>query len=155
VASANSFTRSFDYNSGATNYLQAVQLGATIVAYKYDAAGNVVQENGSRYYRWDADDQLRQFATWTGAGSAPTLLAYYLYSGGQRVKKLTQTSENGWQVTVYAEGVFEHRYEISNSMRADEQTQVVVLDGQHRLYQRRSDDASGDQRPDKLTVCAG
>ena len=73
----NPFTRSFDYGSGAINHLQSVQLGAATVAYQYDAASNVTQENGSRHYQWDAADQLRQFATWTGAGSAPTLLAYY------------------------------------------------------------------------------
>jgi RHS repeat-associated protein len=148
--SANYFTRRFNYGSDATNYLQAVQLGTDTVAYQYDAAGNVTQENGSRHYQWDAADQLRQFATWTGTNSAPTLLTYYLYSGGQRVKKLTQTSADTWQVTVYAEDGFEHRYEVSSSILNGEQTQVAVLDGQHRLFQRRAGDALDDLRPDKL-----
>jgi len=147
---ADSFTRAFIYGSGDTNYLQAVQMGAATVAYQYNAAGDVTQENGSRHYQWDVADQLRQFATWTGAGAAPTLLAYYVYSGGQRVKKLTQTSAATWQVTVYAEGGFEHRYEVSQGTRTGEQTQVALLDGQHRLYQRRSGDSLGDQRPDSL-----
>jgi RHS repeat-associated protein len=73
-----------------------------------------------------------------------------VYSGGQRAKKLTQTSADTWQVTVYAEGGFEHRYEVSQGTRTGEQTQVAVLDGQHRLYQRRSGDALGDQRPASL-----
>jgi RHS repeat-associated protein len=148
--SADSFTRSFDYGPGATNYLQQVDLAGTQVAYQYDAAGNVTQENGSRQFQWDAANQLRQFATWTGAGAPPTLVAYYVYTGGQRVKKLTQTSADTWQVTVYADSGFEHRYEVRQGMRTSEQTQVAVLDGQHRLYQRRSGDALGDQRPDKL-----
>jgi RHS repeat-associated protein len=148
--SANSFTRSFDYGTGTTNYLQTVQLGTDTVKYQYDAAGNVTQENNSRHYQWDAADQLRQFATWTGTNSAPTLLAYYLYAGGQRVKKLTQTSADTWQVTVYPEDGFEHRYEVSNSTISGEQTQMAVLDDQHCLYQRRTGDALDDQRPDKL-----
>jgi RHS repeat-associated protein len=127
-----------------------VQLGADQVTYQYDAAGNVVQENGSRQSQWDVADQLRQFATWTGAGTAPTLLAYYVYAGGQRVKKLTQTSADTWQVTVYVGDGFEHRYEVSQGSLAGEQTQVAVLDGQHRLYQRRTGDALGDQRPASL-----
>jgi hypothetical protein len=57
--SADSFTRSFDYGRGATNYLQKVALAGAQVTYQYDAAGNVVQENGSRHYQWDAADQLR------------------------------------------------------------------------------------------------
>ena len=150
--SANSFTRSFDYGSGATNYLQAVQLGAATVAYQYDAAGNVTQENSSRHYQWDAADQLRQFATWTGKNSAPTLLAYYLYAGGQRIKKLTQTSADTWQVTVYGDGAFEHRYEVTQSVLTGEQTQVTGLDGPRHLYRRRTGDALADQRPDKLYI---
>jgi RHS repeat-associated protein len=145
--SADSFTRTFDYGTGATNYLQKVDLAGAQVAYQYDAAGNVAQENGSRHYQWDATNQLRQFATWTGTGTAPTLLAYYVYVGGKRVKKLTQTSADAWQVTVYSDGGFEHRYEVDAGFRGGEQTQVVVLDGQHRLYQRRSGDSLGDQRP--------
>jgi RHS repeat-associated protein len=144
------FTRTFDYGNGATNYLQAVQLGSDTVAYQYDAAGNVTQENGSRHYQWDATDQLRQFSTWTGTGNTPTLIAYYLYAGGQRVKKLTQTSAGTWQVTVYAEGGFEHHYEVSNNTTTGEQTRIAALDDQHRLYERRSGDALGDQRPNEL-----
>jgi YD repeat-containing protein len=74
--SADSFTRSFDYGSGATNYLQQVDLAGAQVTYQYNEAGNVTQENGSRHYQWDVADQLRQFATWTGASAAPILLPY-------------------------------------------------------------------------------
>ncbi|MDO7877727.1 hypothetical protein Q5H93_23525 [Hymenobacter sp. ASUV-10] len=79
------------------------------------------------------------------------MLAQYLYdAGGQRTKKLVQTSAGTWQVTVYVDGGFEHRYEVSNATPGPEQTTVAVLDGQSRLYQRRSGDALGDQRPAEL-----
>jgi RHS repeat-associated protein len=149
---ASAFTRRFDYGSNATNYLQRVEVGgAELSNYAYDANGNVVRETQSRHLQWDAADQLRQFATWTGAGSAPTLLAYYLYdAGGQHTKKLTQTGATTWQVTVYADGAFEHRYEVSNGNQTGEQTLLHVLDGQSRLYQRRAGDALGDLRPAEL-----
>ena len=147
------FTRTFAYGSQATNYLQSVQVGGTVLAdYAYDANGNVLRETQGRHLSWDAADQLRQFATWTGtAGTAPTLLAYYVYdAGGQRTKKITQTSADTWQVSVYVGGGFEHRYEVSAGTPTGEQTVVAVLDGQSRLYQRRAGDALGDQRPAEL-----
>jgi RHS repeat-associated protein len=151
ASSPSSFTRQFNYGTRTTNYLQSVQIGAASYGYVYDANGNVVREEQSRHLSWDAANQLGQFATWTGAGTAPTLLAYYVYSGGQRVKKLTQTSATTWQVTVYVDGgLFEHHYEVSNSTQTGEQTTLHVLDGQSRLYQRRSGDALGDLRPAEL-----
>ena len=153
ASSPASFTRTFDYGSQATNYLQSVQVGGTVLAdYAYDANGNAVRETQSRHLGWDASDQLRQFATWTGtAGTAPTLLAYYVYdAGGQRTKKITQTSADTWQVSVYVGGGFEHRYEVSGGQPMGEQTVVAVLDGQSRLYQRRGGDALDDQRPAEL-----
>ena len=146
------FTRTFDYGSQATNYLQSVQVGGAVLAdYAYDANGNVLRETQGRHLSWDASDQLRQFATWTGtAGTAPTLLAYYLYNAsGERTKKITQTGADTWQVSVYVGGGFEHRYEVSGGQTA-EQTVVAVLDGQSRLYQRRGGDALDDQRPAEL-----
>ena len=95
---------------------------------------------------------MRQFATWTGAaGTAPTLLAYYVYNAsGQRTKKITQTGPATWQVSVYVGAGFEHRYEVSAGTPTEEQTVVAVLDGQSRLYQRRAGDTLGDQRPAEL-----
>jgi RHS repeat-associated protein len=160
-----SFTRTFAYASPVVldpngtrtehpNYLKDVRVGNNMLLadYGYDPNGNVVREMQSRHLQWDAQDQLRQFATWTGsAGTSPTLLAYYVYdAGGQRTKKITQTGAGTWQVTVYVEGAFEHRYEVSNSAQGPEQTTVVMLDGQSRLFQRRTGDALGDLRPPAL-----
>ncbi|GGG60520.1 SpvB/TcaC N-terminal domain-containing protein [Hymenobacter glacieicola] len=142
--SSNSFTRQFTY-AAADNYLRQMQVGLATLAYQYDAVGNVVQENNTRHFQWDAANQLRAFATWSGAGSKPTLLAQYVYAGGQRVKKLTQTGTTTWQVTVYADGL-DHRYEVSGGTIV-EQTQLQVLDGQSRLYQRRTGASLGDERP--------
>jgi hypothetical protein len=115
-----------------------MQVGIDMLAYQYDAVGNVTQEGEARHFQWNASNQLRQFATWTGAGTAPTLLAYYLYdAGGQRAKKVTQTGVGTYQVTVYAAQGLEYRYEVSNGAATDVQTQLTVLDGR-RLYQRRS-----------------
>jgi RHS repeat-associated protein len=159
---AASFTRSFAYATPVViggsvrtenpNYLRTIQVGSNVAAdYAYDANGNVVQETQSRHLTWDAADQLRQFATWTGSSSSPTLLAYYLYDAdGQRAKKITQTGANTWQVTVYVEGVFEHSYEVSEGNQTGEQSTITVLDGQSRLYQRRTGDALGDLRPAEL-----
>ncbi|MDO7877730.1 SpvB/TcaC N-terminal domain-containing protein [Hymenobacter sp. ASUV-10] len=150
----NSFTRTFSYVAGR-NYLQEVSFGTgPAVQYVHDKAGNIARENGSRHLGWDGANQLRQYANWTGptpTHTAPTVLAQYLYdAGGQRTKKLVQTSAGTWQVTVYVDGGFEHRYEVSSSTISAEQTTLAVLDGQSRLYQRRSGDALGDQRPAEL-----
>jgi len=144
----NSFTRNFQYDSN-NNCLKRMSVGSDVLAYKYDENGNVSQENGSRYYQWDNADQLRNFATWTGVNTTPTLIASYLYSSGQRVKKTTQTDINTWQVTVYIDDVFEHHYEVSAGVR-EEQTQLIILDGKSRLYQRRSGSTFGDQRPSEI-----
>lgn len=145
--SRNSFTRRFAYASTSANRLVTWEVGSTSIAYEYDAAGNVTQEGAARHFRWDALDQLRQFAVWTGPGSAPSLLTHYAYSGTQRAKKLVQTGPTTWQVTVYVEGWFEHRYEVRGGTLTSEQTTCFVSDEQSILYQRRTGDTLGDQRP--------
>ncbi|WP_375419223.1 SpvB/TcaC N-terminal domain-containing protein [uncultured Hymenobacter sp.] len=147
---ASGFTRQFQYTA-PTNRLQAMQAGADTISYQYDAVGNVTQEDATRHFQWDASDQLRQFATWTGAGTVPTLLAYYLYdAGGQRAKKITQTATGVYQVTVYAAQGLEYRYEVSAGTSTAVQTRLRVLDGTSCLYQRRSGPDLGDLRPAEL-----
>lgn len=122
----NTFTRNFHYDTiSSNNLLHSIKKADDITSYSnftYDVNGNKLTSGTSRNYVWDYADQLKAFLDQTGT-SEPTVYAQYLYSGGQRVKKLVRTDSGGaTETTVYIDGVFEHRYDSS----AKAQTVVYV-----------------------------
>lgn len=113
----NTFTRNFHYDTiSSNNLLHSIKKADYITNYSsftYDVNGNKLTSGTSRNYVWDYGDQLKAFLDQTGT-SEPTVYAQYLYSGGQRVKKLVRTDSGGaTETTVYIDGVFEHRYNSS------------------------------------------
>ncbi|MGV3598694.1 MAG: RHS repeat-associated core domain-containing protein [Bacteroidota bacterium] len=66
-----------------------------------------------RNYVWDAADQLKAFYIQAGT-SEPSIYAQYLYSGGQRIKKIVRTGGGDYEVTVY-DGPFEYCKKVSGS----------------------------------------
>ena len=104
------------------NLLHSIKKADNLTSYSnftYDANGNKLTSGTTRKYRWDYADQLKAFIDQTGT-SQPNTYAQYLYSGGQRVKKLVRNSGGSTETSVYIDGVFEHRYNSS----AQEQTVV-------------------------------
>jgi RHS repeat-associated protein len=115
----------------------------------FDATGNVVRENGNRYFDWDYRDRMRAFRVQAVAAD-PSVRADYLYdSAGQRVKKLVSKG-NGKQTesTVYIDGMFEHHRWLTDNA-AKENNWLHVMDNQSRIAMRRIGDAySGDPGPE-------
>jgi RHS repeat-associated protein len=114
----NAFTRNFQYNSlNANNLLHAIKKADNTTNYAtftYDANGNKLTAGTERKYLWGHADQLKAYVNQAGTGE-PSIYAQYLYSGGQRVKKWVRTSGGGTETTVYIDGVFEHKYNGTNS----------------------------------------
>lgn len=108
----------------------------------YDAVGNQVQANSERFFEWDAADQLKFFKIDAGGASKE---AHYLYAGGQRLKKFVRFANGSAEVTVYIDGVYEHRYtKDSGGTLTEEQTQLHVMDGRSSIATLRLGDAMGE-----------
>jgi RHS repeat-associated protein len=68
------------------NRLSSLEAGGTTAVFGQDAAGHLLNENGSRSYGWDHAGRMTSFRVQAGVGTS--VLARYLYgSDGQRVKK--------------------------------------------------------------------
>ncbi|MGV3598689.1 MAG: RHS repeat-associated core domain-containing protein [Bacteroidota bacterium] len=118
TASGNNYTRNYVYNNYSTNNkLSQINNGSsTPIVYSnftYDANGNMNASDTDRNYVWDAADQLKAFYIQAGT-SEPSIYAQYLYSGGQRIKKIVRTSGGDYEVTVY-DGPFEYCKKVSGS----------------------------------------
>ncbi|GJE45771.1 hypothetical protein AEGHOMDF_4971 [Methylobacterium soli] len=108
VSNGPGFTRTFAQAAG-TNRLKTLTVGPTAFDYAYDVNGNMTGETASRHYVWDHADRMRAYRTQAGAAE-PTVHAQYLYdAAGQRVKKLVRKQGGQVEVTVYIDGLFEHR----------------------------------------------
>ena len=146
TATGNSYTRRYNYVSGL-NHLASIDNGQGIptvhASFLYDDAGNQVQVNTDRHFEWDGADQLRYFKR--EASSSITSAAHYLYAGGQRIKKFVRDGSGGVEVTVYIDGVYEHRYQKnSGGTVLKEQTVLHVMDGRSRVATTHLGDEFGD-----------
>jgi RHS repeat-associated protein len=134
--SPHNFTRTFDY-SATNNQLTGITVGGNTYSYSYDDVGNQVQENTNRHFEYDHSNNMRCFFNQAGT-SEPTIYALYLYSGGQRVKKLVRTSGGGYESTLYIGGAYEYKTD-----GTDEQN-LLHVEGVARV---RTGDAMGDISP--------
>jgi RHS repeat-associated protein len=101
-----------------SNRLATMTVGANVLAYRYDACGNLVGEGTSRHFEWDHSNRLKVYRTQTPAAGAlpgdprlaePSVYAHYLYDAtGQRVKKLVRRQGGQFETTVYIDGTFEY-----------------------------------------------
>lgn len=111
-----------------SNRVSRVTTGLTAILHAYDANGNMVSETASRHFEWDHADRLHVYRTQISA-SEPTVHAHYLYAAdGRRVKKVVRKAGGLTEVTVYIDGLFEHR-----RVREAENNTVHVMDDQDRL----------------------
>ncbi len=103
------FNRAYGYGTG-NNLLEDLTLGSTVIAYQYDASGNMVQEAANRYYDWGANGKMSVFKDQAGT-STPSVYTNYFYNAqGERVKKHTRKG-NKIIVTFYIDGgLFETSY---------------------------------------------
>jgi len=150
-ATGNNYNRYYRYTNGKNLLEQIDNDGSPADVYStfaYDANGNLISSNTDRYYEWDAADQLRYFKIFDG--STITKQAQYLYAGGQRVKKVVRTG-TALEITVYIDGVYEHRYKAnvgSTTLTPQHQNNYFVMDGRSRIATVRLGHAWGDTAPD-------
>jgi RHS repeat-associated protein len=98
----------------------------------HDDSGNLIRENGARYYEWDHVDRLKAFRVQAGT-SEPSTYSLYLYdSAGQRVKKLVRSQGGRIETTVYAARDFEHARRIGAAATV-ENNRVHVVDDVGRI----------------------
>lgn len=130
------FTRGFTAADG-TNRLLTLGLGVgSDLTYTYDKCGNMTGEAASRHYEWDYADRMTVYRTQAG-NSEPSVHAQYLYgANGQRVKKLTRRQGGQVEVTVYADGIFEHKRIIRPGAVAENST-LHVMDHETPIAQVR------------------
>jgi len=114
------------------NRLATMTASGTPYGYGYDGAGNMTAEGLSRSFTWSHADKLIVYRTQT-VGAEPTIYARYFYdASGQRVKKLVRRQGGQIEVTVYLDGVFEHRW-ISQGGPGQENAVLHILDGAERI----------------------
>lgn len=144
-AFGNTFARNFNYGTSSDNRLEKISIGSTDYDFTYDANGNRTEYANKRYF-YDAADQLIAYQLLDGGGNVVTQ-AYYLYAGGERVKKVVVDVASGeTEETVYIEGVFEQRI----NRNGDVQNRLHVMDGSARIAQRRVGTPFADELPQDI-----
>lgn len=139
------FTREMIKND-SNNQLSALKIGNEIITYKYDAAGNLVQEDQTRHFSWDFANRLTFFKNQNG--NQISIKATYLYdSQGMRHKKFVQKQNGEILVITYVDGVFEHHHLIKNGV--EKQNNILhIMDDQSRIATLRVGEAfSSDAKP--------
>jgi RHS repeat-associated protein len=148
-ADSNNYNRHYRYATGINHLEQLDNNGGTPTVYAdftYDEAGNQLTINTDRFFEWDAADQLRYFKI--DDGTTVSVQAHYLYAGGDRVKKLVRDQQGNVEVTVYIDGVYEHRYRKDSVGDVEEEQNVLhVMDGRSRIATVRLGDAMDDPGP--------
>jgi RHS repeat-associated protein len=102
------------------------------LTHESDASGNVVRENGSRYFEWDHGDRMKAFRVQAGTAE-PSIYALYVYdASGQRIKKLVRTQGGDTETTVYAAPAFERHRRVTAAATV-ENSVLHVLDDARRV----------------------
>jgi len=149
--SANRFTKTFNHTAGK-NTLNNVQIGNGInktVAYQYDDTGNIIQENASRFFEWDCNNQLRAFYVQANSNAPHSKYAHYLYDKDQeRVKKLVRKQGGEVEVTIYIDGLMDYQYVKQANVITEENNTLHILDDEKRIGTQRVGNAfQGDTTP--------
>ena len=138
----NSWNRIFTYENGRDR-LTRIAIGQTDYNFSYNTLGSLNQR-GDNYYYWDGADQLRAYKV--DDGTTISKHSHYLYSGGERVKKLYKKQNGDYDVTIYI-GIFEHRYQVRPS-GTDKAQNVIHVAG---MAQRRIGDAFTNEFTEDIT----
>ncbi|MEL6438477.1 MAG: SpvB/TcaC N-terminal domain-containing protein [Cyanobacteria bacterium J06621_8] len=119
----NKLTHVEDRRAGVNSPVQVAQ------THRFDVNGNLIQENQSRFFEWNHNDQLWKFTIQAGNGN-PSVEAYYIYdAGGERVKKLVKKGSQT-EVTIYIDGIFEHHIQTTPGATKENNTLHVMDDSQ-------------------------
>jgi len=147
-----SFTRNFGYHTSMQhNKLEEVldNNQNTLTDFLYDPAGNTIQNNSERFYVWDAANQLKQFKI--DDGQTVSVYGQYIYSGGQRVKKLVKDQQGNYTITVYIDGVFEYQ-KLVKSANTYERNYTHIMDDRSRIATVRAGSDEDDITEDAFYV---
>jgi len=131
----------FGYTN-SSNKLNSITIGANTYNYLYDNTGNLVQENSSRFFQWDAGNNMRCFYNQAGT-SEPTVYAQYLYdAAGNRIKKLVRTQGGAYESVSYIGGLFDYKTDGTN-----EQVTSYIMDDVSHIAMIRTGADFGDSTP--------
>lgn len=147
-----SFTRNFGYHTSMQhNKLEEVLDNSqnTLTDFLYDEAGNTIQNNSERFYIWDAANQLKQFKI--DDGQTVSVYGQYLYSGGQRVKKLVKDQQGNYTITIYIDGVFEYQ-KLVKGASTYERNYTHIMDDRSRIATVRAGSDEDDITEDAFYV---
>ncbi len=141
IATGNSFTRDFVYNTNQNTLKEIDTAASTLIqGFTYDNTGNQLTAGDNRYYEWTAGNNLLIYKNQAG-GSDPTIYAQYEYAGRNRVSKMvrTGTAQNPiYERTIYIDGVFE--YHILENGTTYKKNYVHVMDDKSQIAMIRVGD---------------
>jgi RHS repeat-associated protein len=113
----------------------------------FDAAGNVIAENGVRRFEWDHAGRMKAFRIQTGAAQ-PSRYAVYLYDAtGMRMKKLVRDGAGSYRVTTYVGGAFEHHRRVTPAALREHNSLHVMDSGLRVAIVRIGAAPDGDEGP--------
>ena len=103
--------------------------------HRFDANGNLLQENTERYFAWDHADRLTGFLNRATPASIPTVDVRYLY-GADRIRVKKWVRENGSSssdesITCVDRAFEHHRWQ--KSRQTNQNNSLHVTDGRSRI----------------------
>jgi RHS repeat-associated protein len=117
------------------NRLTSLRSGTIIPAqsYRFDANGNLIQQNTERHHTWDHADRMVGYRVQPNFDSPASIEARYLYAAdGLRVKKWVRNQAGQVTTTTYIDDIFEHnRLKTGSENRAN--NTLHVMDNQNRI----------------------
>jgi len=136
IATAGSYTRTYEIASD-NNQLLNTTVGADTYTYQHEARGNMAAMPHLDAMYWNLNNELNQIEN-------GTMLAYYQYSGGQRIRKYVYKG-NVTEERIYL-GSFEIYRKFENSSLIIERTTVHVSDdtGRIAMQEKRTEGNAGD-----------
>lgn len=118
TATGGGFTRNYTYVS-THNRLVSTEQGGTTVTYSHDVHGNMESMPHLTSMQWDYQDQLCEVDL--GGGGT----AYYVYSGGERVRKVIKNGTN-IKDRIYLGSNEVYRYTSGGSLQTERETLLLT-----------------------------
>ena len=133
------------WQDAQNNRLTSLQNGSIPNRYRFDANGNLLQQNLERHHVWDHADRMVGYRVQPDADSPASIEARYLYGAdGMRVKKWVRKGNSAAhdESTVYIDDAFEHHKWTANGV-PKENNHFHVMEGRSRIAIMRA----GDRHP--------
>lgn len=121
VALAGSFTRTYTYATGNNRLAKTVAGTGTYLYSNYDARGNMLSMPHLSTMSWNASNEFNK------AVSA-TVIAYYQYSGGQRVRKYVDKGSEKEERIYFGNFEIYRKFDSTGSLKLVERTTLHVSD---------------------------